>query len=185
MSPRARVTTIDALPEMAGALDRFRLEVSAALDDLDMEVRRALEWIHHDAKDYWKKESRRGSEKVSEARIQLQQATTMRRMADHTPTCIDEKKALEKAKRRLQMADDKVLAVQRWAHAIDRAADDYRAARGPVAGWLDSELPKALAALKRMREALEIYVRMQAPVDPGKPITGPAHEQDPKPEEGS
>ena len=53
---------------------------------------------------------------------------TYRRVADHQPTCIDEKRPLEAAKRRLQIAQEKVEAVRHWSRAIDRAVDEYRAA---------------------------------------------------------
>ena len=54
----------------------------------------ALEWIHHDRHDHWNHEVRRGWERITEARIQLQQAMTARRIGEHAAACIDEKKAL-------------------------------------------------------------------------------------------
>ena len=54
MSRFARVTSIDVLPTAGRArLQKFRGEAAGALDDLEIEVRRALEWIHHDRKEYW------------------------------------------------------------------------------------------------------------------------------------
>ena len=50
---QARLTRIDAVAEMAAAVDAFRSEATAALENLDMEIRRALEWIHHDRHDHW------------------------------------------------------------------------------------------------------------------------------------
>ena len=56
MSRFARVTSIDVLQTLAAALQKFRGEAAGALDDLDIEIRRALEWIHHDRKEYWAQE---------------------------------------------------------------------------------------------------------------------------------
>ncbi len=140
---QARLTRIDAAEEMAAAVDAFRNEALAAIEMLDMEIRRALEWIHNDRHEHWNHEVRRGWERITEARVQLQQAMTARRIGDHNPACIDEKKALARAKRRLEIAQRKVEAVRHCERTIDHAVDEYRGARTPLCIWLESEAPKA------------------------------------------
>ena len=132
MAQAAKVTSIDAVGRMAAALQAFRAEAGSGLDDLQMEIQRGLQWIHHDCKEYWSVEVRRGTERVTAARLHLQQAMMYRRVADHQPTCIDEKRALAAAKRRLQIAQEKVEAVRHWARVIDRAVDEYRGVRTPL-----------------------------------------------------
>jgi len=166
----ARVTSIDALQAMSAALECFHADASNALDELGMQIRRALQWINHDCRDYWAQEVRRGFERVAEARVQLQQALTFRRVGEHQPSCVDEKKALEKAKRRLQTAQSKVQAIRHWAVVIERAVNEYRGSRAGLVNWLDADLPQAVAALKRMREALESYVALEPPADEMAPI---------------
>jgi hypothetical protein len=160
---QARLTRIDAVREMAAAVDVFRDEAIAALESLDMEVRRALEWIHDDRHEHWNHEVRRGWEQITAARVQLQQAMTARRIDDHDPACIDEKKALARAKQRLEIAQQKVEAVRHCIRAIDQGVNEYRGARTPLAGWLESEAPKALATLRRMMDNLEGYLALHAP----------------------
>ncbi len=53
-----KLTRIDAVTQMAAAVEVFRGEAVAALEELDMEVRRSLEWIHHDRHDHWNHEVR-------------------------------------------------------------------------------------------------------------------------------
>ena len=103
MGAAAKVISIDAVGRMGTALRAFRAEAGSGLDDLQLEIQRGLQWIHHDRKEYWSAEVRRGEERVTQCRLQLQQAMTYRRVADHQPTCIDEKRALAAAKRRLQI----------------------------------------------------------------------------------
>lgn len=158
---QARLTRIDAVREMAAAVDAFRAEATAALENLDMEIRRVLEWIHHDRHDHWNHQVRREWERITEARVQLQQAMTARRIDEHDPACIDEKKALARAKQRLETAQEKVEAVRHCARAVDHAVDDYRGARTPLASWLESEGPKALATLRRIMDNLEDYLSLQ------------------------
>jgi len=172
MARQARVISIDALLTMQAALGRFERDLRAALDDLEMEVRRALQWIQQDAPQYWQQEVRQGWERVAEARVQLQQAMTMRRVAEHDPSCVEEKKALEKARRRLQLAQEKADAVRHWRHSVEKAVNDYLAARGQLTGWLEADLPQARTALKHMLAALESYVAIETPADAQAPTAG-------------
>ena len=144
---QARLTRIDAVQEMAAAVDAFRNEATAIVEGLDMEIRHALEWIHHDRHDHWNHQVRRGWERITEARVQLQQAMTARRIGEHDPACIDEKKALARAKQRLEIAQEKVEAVRHSARAIDHAVDEYRGARTPLSVWLESGGPQGPGGL--------------------------------------
>ena len=169
----ARVTSIGVLQTTASAVQRFRGEAAGAMDDLEIAVRRALEWIHHDRKEYWACELRRSWEAVSQARVQLQQAQTSRKIVGHESACVDEQRALDRAKRRLETAEQKVQAVQHWMHAIDRAVDEFQQSRVRFTTWLDTDLLQATAALNRMSESLESYVSLEAPADSGAPTAVP------------
>jgi hypothetical protein len=170
MSRFARVTSIDVLQTLASALQKFRGEATGALDDIDVELRRALEWIHHDRKDYWAHELRLSVENVSQARVQLQQARMSRRIADREPSCVDEQRALERAKRRFETAQEKVEAVRHWSYAVDRAVDEFHRSRAKFVTWLDADLLQGVAALNRMSESLVSYTSLEAPTDRHAPI---------------
>ncbi|MEI8376891.1 MAG: hypothetical protein WCJ35_29100, partial [Planctomycetota bacterium] len=169
---QARLTRIDAVQEMAAAVDIFRNEATAALESLDIEIRRALEWIHHDRHDHWSHQVRHGWEHITEARVQLQQAMTARRIGNHDPDCIDEKKALARAKKRLEIAQEKVESVRHCALVIDHAVNEYRGARTPLSSYLESEVPKGLAALRRMMDNLEDYLAQHAPSSGSSGVMG-------------
>ena len=161
-----RVTSIDVLPLLAAGLAKFRSESQGALDDLTIESRRVLEWIHHDRKDYWQREFTGHTSNLNQARLQLQQAHTARRVGDHEPACIEEKRAVERAKRRVDTAHEKIQAVRRWTTVIDRAVDDFHRIRTQFGAWLEFELPRAVAALNEMSESLVSYISTEAPADP-------------------
>jgi hypothetical protein len=164
--PSARIKSIEILEVISSALKTFRSESSSALDDLDIELHRALNWIHQDRTEYWKQELRRSDEKVSEAKIQLKQAQSSRKLQDYRPSCVDEQRALERAKQRNKTAEMKCKAVQHWTQTIDRAVTAVQRARGQFSLWLDSDVEKAIAALNRMSETLETYVTLEAPARP-------------------
>jgi hypothetical protein len=165
MGRGARVTSVDAVQAMAVAIERFNADARGALDDLQMEIRRVLEWIHHDRREFWSQAVRRGWEQVSEARVQLHQAITARTIGDHQPSCVDEKKTLERAKRRLDVALEKVEAVRHWSGAIDHAVNEYRASCSQLANWLDADVPRALASLRQITATLESYLALATPPD--------------------
>jgi exonuclease VII large subunit len=175
VSGSARIQTIDAVALLAAALRQFGEESGTALIDLDMEVNRAMEWIQHERRDYWENQVRRAWEQIDEARAELERC--MRNaVAGQRPSCYEEKKALDRAKRRQRVAEEKVEAVRRWSHTADRESLHYRVAGGQFSGWLQAELPQAVAVLERMQTALEAYVSGPAPAGGSSTGESPASE---------
>ncbi len=165
MSRSAKVTSIDAVRTFSAALRRFQEDAAAALDSTNLATQHALEWIRHDRKDYWARQVRRGYEQLGEAKANLQQCLTFGRVGDHRPSCIEEKRALERAKQRLNLAREKVETVRHWSRTADRAAIEYQGNINQLAGWLDADLPRALATLERIADALESYVSIEPSVE--------------------
>jgi hypothetical protein len=163
MVQSANVKSIDALQAMVAALECFQSDAAAAIDELDMEIRRAVLYISEDCRQYWKQEFRRATEKVVEAKLALEHAEMFRRGDGQRSSCHEERKALECAKRRLALAEFKLQAIKHWTIVVERAVNDYRPVRSQFGGWLESDLPKAVAVLSRMIAALETYVRMGTP----------------------
>lgn len=181
----ARIRSIAAVDDLSVALRLFAEESANALADLDQEVKRALEWIHHDRKDYWVNEVRQGYDRVAEARANLERRM-IARIGDDRPAAMEEKKALDLAKRRLEVAQDKVQAVKRWSHTIEHELQEYVGIINQFATWLQSDHPKAQAVLKRMSQALDAYVNLpMAPEDDTemKPAAQGAESENGKPEE--
>ena len=109
------------------------------------------------------RELRLAWDRVAQAKVQLQEARTYRRIGNRDPSCIDEKKALEAANRRLRLVQEKVETVRRWERLIDRSVDECRGAFTQFSSAIQMELPKAIAALDRMSESLETYVATAIP----------------------
>jgi hypothetical protein len=163
MARPATVKSIDALQTMSASLTCFREDAAAAIDELEMEIRRALQWIGQDCREYWKAEVRRSRDKHTEARLQLEHAQMFRKVSEERASCIEEKKALEQAKRRLQEAESKVQAIAHWVVVVEKAVNEYRGSRSQFATWLEVDFPKAVASLSRMIASLETYVRIETP----------------------
>jgi hypothetical protein len=169
MANPAQVKSIGSLQSMTAALECFHADAASALDELDLEIRRALQWIGDDCRQYWKQEIRRSTERVVEAKLALEHAQMFRGDGERQGSCIEEKKVLEREKRRLQNAESKIEAVKHWSITLERTVNEYRAIRSQFANWLESDLPKAVAVMSRMIAALETYVRLGVG-DPHIPI---------------
>lgn len=185
MSRFAKVTSTDAVQRMSAALDCYKEETTNALENLQMEVRRAVDWLRHDRKKFWDYEVRRGFERVAEARGELERRLTFHSIGDYQPACRDEKIALEQAKRKLRVAEEKVEVVRRWSRAVEHELTEYTGAVNQLTSWLQADQPRAMAELKRMLAALESYLAIGVPMDSapslaaGSAPAGPEETQQP------
>jgi DNA repair exonuclease SbcCD ATPase subunit len=158
MAPQAaKITSIDALRELRTALVRFCAEAEAALTALDLEARRPVDWIENDRTRYWPSELRKADDRLNEARQAL--ARCEQNIAgDDTRYCYDERKTVERAKRRLRLCEDRVQAVRRWRPQIRKDYEEFQAQLAKFKTYLESDLTKAIAALEKMSTALDRYV---------------------------
>lgn len=154
----ANITSIDAVRILRAALAQFGKEVGDALTALDLEGRRPLEWIDQDRSRYWPAEVQKATNEVSEARLALQKCE-LTIDGEDARYCYDERKTLEKAKRRLRLAEDKVQAVKRWRVKIHKEVQDFQVQIAKLRSYVDGDLLRGLAALGRMAEALDRYAQ--------------------------
>jgi hypothetical protein len=156
-SQSANVASIDALKSVKAALVQFCDEVEAALVSMELEARRPVDWIEGDRARYWPQQARRASDLVQEARQALARCE-VRVASEDRPSCYDEKKALEKAKRRLQLAEDKTRVVPRWASEMQKATEDFAMQVARLRSYLETDVTKSIASVERMTNALDRYV---------------------------
>ena len=161
--PDARVTDVAVLDDFRIALADFTLSVRQALTDLQLEIRRAMDWISVDRAAHWQAEARRSSDLVARAKDELAHSKTFKRMDDYTPSCVEEKKAVDMAKRRLEHAEQKVEAVRHWSRAAQVAVDEFQGPVQQLLAMLDGDIPRAIALLERMSRALEDYAATGVP----------------------
>jgi chaperonin cofactor prefoldin len=161
--PDARVTDVAVIGEFRADLAEFASSVRRALTDVQLEVRRAMDWITVEQSGYWKAEVRRSHDALAHAKDELAHARTYRQVGDYIPACDEEKKAVEMAKRRLEHAEQKVETVRRWTMAARHAVDEFQGPVQQLMQMLDSDIPHAMVLLERMSMALEQYTTGKAP----------------------
>jgi chromosome segregation ATPase len=158
VSHAANLTSIDALRGLAAALVQFEATVQDAIVQLNLASRRPIEWIEHDRAQYWPREVRKAIDAVSEARLTLSRASATIDPNDHR-SCYDERKQLEKAKRRLELAEAKVAAVRRWKMELRKEVEELEVQSAKLQHYLETDLSRAIAALARMADAADRYVQ--------------------------
>lgn len=158
MSARsANITSIDAIRAFTAALRAFEDGADDAAVQMELETRRPVAWID-ELSMYWPKEVRKASDAVSEARIALEKCE-LTISGDERRSCYDERKALEKAKRRLQTAEEKVLAVRRWKVQIRKEVEEFEVQITKLRQYLEGDLIRSIALLQRMTAALDQYAQ--------------------------
>ncbi|HBB73639.1 MAG TPA: hypothetical protein DC048_04220 [Planctomycetaceae bacterium] len=163
MSDQADVKSIDTLAFVKAAIAGFAHEANQALAEVELQGQRAIDWICVDQAAYWKAEIRRAADMVNQAMKDLEHCRTFKKTGDNTPACVEEKKALERAKQRLARAEAKAEAVRRWTPVVQQQFRETCVRLVRFRDVTDVDCPKAMAQLDRMLKALDAYRTTTSP----------------------
>jgi hypothetical protein len=158
MDGGAYVNSIDAVRDFRAALVTFAHEAKEALASHDLELRRSLAWLLDEQPKYWEKEQRRLDDAVTQARIELERRLNTRLPGGETPSCMEERKMLERARARHRRADEVAAAMRRYAMAAEREAEEYSGRARQLSDVLEADLPRAIAMVDRVLDSLDAYV---------------------------
>lgn len=120
MSEQVDVKSIETLAFMKAAFAAFAHESGQALSEAEIQGQRGVDWICVDQATFWKGEIRRAGELVNKAIKDLEYCRAFKKVGDNQPSCIEEKKALEKARKRLEWAEQKLELVKRWTPVVQQ-----------------------------------------------------------------
>lgn len=163
MNRSATVHSIDAIREFRAALAEFCHEARSALVDVDLELRRSREWILEVQPAYWAHQIRVRDQQVLDAKNDLHRARLRTLPGGELPSCIEERRAVERAQVRLADAREKIDLLRRWARVEQHETDEYKARASQLMAVLDAAMPRALAFLDQRVVALDAYVAAGQP----------------------
>lgn len=163
MDRSANVKSIEGLARLRTALLVFAEDGRDAVTTLVLEVRKAVEWLEQDRNRYWPEQHRKASERMVEARSELDRRQ-LTYGSDVPPSCIEQKKALERAKARVRLCEEKIKAVKRWVRAVRGELNEFEGQVARMSECLDADVPRAVAALERMLTALHKYAQSTTPL---------------------
>jgi hypothetical protein len=163
MSTQADVKSIDTLVFVKAALVSYAHETAQALAEVELEGRRAVDYITVDRAAFWKAEVRRASDMVNDAIKDLEHCRAFKKVGNNQPSCIEEKKNLEKARARLAKAEEKAEAVRRWTPVVLQQFRETCVRLVHFREVVDVDCPKAIAHVERMIKALDAYREVSGP----------------------
>ena len=163
MSTQADVKSLDTLAFVKAALAAYAHETSGSLDEIELEGRKAVDYITVDQAAYWKAEVRRCGDLVNQAIKDLEHCRAFKKVGDNQPSCAEEKKNLEKARAKLTNAEQKAEAVRRWTPVV---LQQYRETCVRLVHFrevVDVDCPRAIARVDPMLKSLEAYGQVSGP----------------------
>lgn len=163
MSTQADVKSIDTLAFVKTALAAFAHESGQAAAEIEIQSQRAIDWLTIDQPAHWKAEVRRAADQVNKAIKDLEHCRAFKKVGDNQPSCIEEKKALEKARRRLEYAEQKAELVRRWSPVVQQQFREMCVRLVRFREVIELDCPKAMARLDQMLRALDAYTSTAGP----------------------
>lgn len=161
MRHTANVRSIDAIRAFRAALGEFIEEGTAALSEVDADLKRTMSWLENDQRRFWERQIRKRAEKVAQAKNELYRAKLA--VTEGRPDCIQEEKALRRAQQRQEEAEQKVAATRQWCRLLSREILLYKGQCQALAGALAGDLPRGVERLKKHVASLEAYLQVAAP----------------------
>ncbi len=171
MSDQADVRSIDALKEFRVALALFSEDAMAALGGVSMEARRTVQWVHHDRRAYWTEQIKRRRELVAMAKAEVFRRK-LAKTADNTPAMSEQKEILRKAEASLKDAEYRITLVKKWETTLQQAVLEYHGTTRRISSLASGDVPRAMALLGRMIEALEAYLNVSSTTGPAPAPVG-------------
>jgi hypothetical protein len=162
MSTQADVHSIEALKDLRAALALYAEDTLAALSAVDMELRRVTHWLQYDRPSYWQNQIKRRREEVSSARADVFRRK-LSKTGDGAPSVVEQMELLKRAEAGLRDAEARAVRVKKWGPALQQAVLEYHASTRRLSDLAGGEVPRAMAALGRMVDALESYLRVAPP----------------------
>lgn len=159
MSGPAHVASIDDLKAFVEQFAKFIDGSRGALDAVDTELRRTLDWLSRDQMGFWKSQLQQRQEVMAQFKGEL----FRKRVTQFDPGSADltEQKAnLKKAQLKVEEAEAKIKLIHRWSVQLQRAVDDYQSRARQLAQLLEGKPPPSLQMLRGMVEALDAYTAL-------------------------
>ena len=163
MSEHAKVTSLDALESFRAKLIIFRTKAGGVLDEVSDEVTRTRLWLESDRPAHWKNEIRR-RQRVLEQRQQEYFGAQMGGLREGSQ---QQRAAVEKARRAIQDAEERLQAVRQWYRQFDQRVEPLGRNVEKFRHAVQHDVSHATVWLGEMIETLAAYAELS-------PSSGPA-----------
>src|SRR5262245_52426061 len=155
----ADIESLDILKDFRARFVEFENLCSNALMGLDGEIKNTQEWLGSRQIPALERLSRKCEEAVNKAQSDLMEVKWRESQAGSNSSGIDERKALERAKRRKEETDAKLDAAKRWRINLQQSIGKLQTPCNVLANLLEHLTPLGVARLDTMLDNLEEYFR--------------------------
>src|SRR5437588_7968793 len=152
MSEGARVESIDALRNFKRALQKFAEAASVALGDAESEIQRTQIWLETEQGSHWNNQARIRSERVTRAKEAVRMKKLYKDATGSRQSAVEEEKALALAQKKLAEAEQKVLAVRKYAGQLQKDYHVYKGAVQRFSTAVEVDVTKAALHLENLVE---------------------------------
>jgi hypothetical protein len=171
MANGADVRSIDAVRDWHATLSGYADSLAEALAGIDLEIRRAYDWLDEQLA-LWRQAVRDCEEEVVRAKAELSQRK-FKTWDGRDPDCTVQERELRRARVRQEHAEEQVEKVRHWIGRLPKLIDEmYRGAARRLTNFLDDDLVKGRTELARRVELLEAYAGLRPDFASAAPGSG-------------
>jgi hypothetical protein len=143
-----------------------------SLSEAESDIQRTLHWLEHESRVYWQGQIRRRTLALNLAKESLRAKISITRRDGTKPSAIEERKAVELAKAKLDHAVQKLERVKQYAKLFQREALTYRGAMQRFVNTVQVDAPDAAAHLDGLIDSLEQYIALEEASSEAPTLTG-------------
>ena len=166
MPRRAEVRSFQSVEAFRLALIKYRDAAAAALESAAGEARRTLSWLEGEQTVYWRHAVRDAEQEVTRTQEAYRQKALYKDATGQRQSAVDERVAMEKAKRRLEQCRAAAEATKRHKILLRREVDNFHGRANVMTNLLAADVPAAVAALADAVATLEQYAATRPDVAP-------------------
>ncbi len=156
MAQGANITSVDAISAFRAALIVFLSKARPLLEETSGEIIRMRQWLENDQRRYWENQMRLRGRKLEEARAELFNAT-LSKLQDASALQV---MAVQRAERSMRECESKLNVVKKWSRELESRTEPLVKQTGQLQTYLTTDMPRAIAFLDQVIQALEAYVEL-------------------------
>lgn len=162
MPGQAQITSSAALEAFRSDLIVYLAQMAPVLDEAGGEVLRMRGWLQNEQRDFWENQLRRRRRKLDEAQAELFNA----RLSTLQNSTIVQHMEVQKARRAVDEAEQKLVAIKKWERELDNLAEPQLKQIDQLRGYLMTDMNKGVAFLTQVTQAVAAYAAVPAPATP-------------------
>jgi hypothetical protein len=172
MSDTARVESIDAIKDFRVHLAKFQEMAGRALGDADSDVNKTVRWLEGEGLNFWTSTIRKRQEQLAKAEEAFRFKRLYKDSSGATPSAVEEQKAVQLAKKRLEEAQNKLANVKRWTRQLQKEITNYRGGVAAFSNAVSAGVPQAIAHLGALLDQLDKYLEVAAATEEEGALAG-------------